>query len=259
MKLAGKVALITGANRGIGRGCALEMAREGSAIIVNFRSHREEAESVAAEVEDLGQKAFCLQADVSKRDQVDAMVEESLREFGKVDFLINNAVSSVRKPFVDLTEEDLAFTWGSALWGPFHCSQSLVRKWISRNERGKIVMISSVHAAIPFPGALPYNTAKAGLNHMACTLATELLPYKINVNVVEPGWIDTPGERALLPDGEIQKRAPRLPWGRLGTAEEIGKAVVFLCSDDAEYVTGSTFRVDGGFWLPANTVSSVAT
>lgn len=256
MKLAGKVALITGANRGIGRGCALEMAQEGADIVVHYRGHKEEADAVAAEVESLGRRAITAQADIANRDQIEAMIAAAFDHFGKVDILINNAVSSVRKRFIDLTVEDVAYTWGSALWGPFHCSQVLVRHWIENDQRGKIVMISSVHAFIPFAGAMPYNTAKAGLNHMAHTMAAELTKHHINVNVIEPGWTDTPGERQYATEDVLREEGQKLPWGRMGTSEEIGKAAVYLCSDDADYITGATLRVDGGFWLPRRVVAT---
>jgi len=245
MRLEGKVALITGANRGIGRGCALEMAKEGAAIAVNYRGHREEAEEVASAVESLGREALVVQADVSQRAQVEAMVERSIAYFGKIDFLINNAASSIRKPFVELTVEDVEHTWGVSLWGPFHCSQLVAQRWVRDKHPGKIIMISSIHSTIPFPTALAYNCAKAALNHMAATLAAELAPYRINVNVIEPGWTDTPGERTFTEEKEIRKRARLLPWGRMATIEDIGKAAVYLASDDAEYVSGAVLRVDG--------------
>jgi glucose 1-dehydrogenase len=245
MKLEGKVVLITGANRGIGRGCALEMAKEGANIIVNYREHGGEAEEVAQMVKSLGRDSLVIQADVSQRAQVEAMVKRALDHFGAIDVLVNNAASSVRKPFVELSVEDVEQTWGVTLWGPFHCTQVVAREWVQKKKAGNIIMISSIHSTIPFPTSLPYNCAKAALNHMALTLAAELAPHHIRVNVIEPGWTDTPGERRFLSEEELQEKAKRLPWGRMGTSEEIGKAAVFLASDDSDYISGAVLRVDG--------------
>jgi glucose 1-dehydrogenase len=121
---------------------------------------------------------------------------------------------------------------------------------VRQGEGGKIVNISSVHAFIPFPRSTAYNTAKAGINHMGHTIAAELIRHRINVNTIEPGWIDTPGERQYATDEEIREGGSRLPWGRLGTIEDIGQAAAFLCSPAADYITGAVLRVDGGFWLP---------
>jgi glucose 1-dehydrogenase len=122
---------------------------------------------------------------------------------------------------------------------------------VERGLGGKILFISSVHARIPYVRSVAYNAAKCGLTHMAQTIAAELLPHRINVNVIEPGWIDTPGEHESFGDERIRQAAPKLPWGRLGTPEDIGKAAAFLCCDDADYITGTALLVDGGLALRA--------
>ena len=250
MKLADRVALVTGASRGIGRGCALEMAREGADVVVNYRSHPEEAAEVVAEIRGLGRQAIAFGADVGDRAAVDAMVAATVAEFGRLDILVNNAAFSIRKPFLEYTEEEFARVLQVAMWSVFHGSQAAARHMVARGGGGKIVVISSVHAFIPFRNSLPYNTAKAGINHMAFSIAGELAPHQINVNVIEPGWTDTPGERRYYTEEELRAGGAKLPWGRLGRPEEIGKAAVFLCSDDADYITGACLRVDGGVWLP---------
>ncbi len=250
MSLEGRVALITGANRGIGEGCALELARRGADIAVNYRSHGEEAEAVAEEIRRLGRRAIVLQGDVSDRQKDEEMVRATVSELGSLDILVANAAASVRKPFVDLTEEDLRFTIDVCLWGVIHCCQFAARQMVAQGRGGNIVVVSSVHAILPIKNSLPYNTAKAGINHMARTMASELVGEGIRVNILEPGWIDTPGERTFSSEDEIKEAGQRLPMSRLGTIEEIGKGVAFLASDDASYVTGSTLRVDGGFVLP---------
>lgn len=250
MSLEGKVALITGANRGIGEGSALELARRGADIAVNYRRHGEEAEAVAEKIRAMGRRVIVLQGDVSDRQRDKELVESTVSDLGRLDILVANAAASIRKPFVDLTEEDLRFTIDVCLWGVVHCCQFAARQMVAQGGGGSIVVISSVHAALPIPNSLPYNTAKAGINHMARTMAIELVEEGIRVNVLEPGWIDTPGERTFATEDEIKEAGKCLPMGRLGTIEEIGKGVAYLASDDATYVTGSTLRVDGGFVLP---------
>ncbi len=249
MKLAQRVALVTGASRGIGRGCALELARAGADVLVNYRSHPEEAEEVVAEIRAMGRRALAHGADVGNRAAVDAMVQVALAEFGHIDILVNNAASSIRKPFLDYTEEEFAAVLQVALWSVFHCSQAVAQQMVARGGGGKIIVISSVHAFIPFPNSLPYNTAKAGIDHMAYSIAGELAPHRINVNIIEPGWTDTPGERRYYTEEEIRTQGRQLPWGRLACSDELGKAAVFLASDDADYITGACLRVDGGLWL----------
>lgn len=256
MKLAGKVALVTGSNRGIGRGIAVEMAREGADVTVNYNTHEGEAQDVAHEIQKLGRRVIVCQADVSRRDAVDRMVEATLQAFGKVDICVNNAASTVRKPFLELSGDEFQWVLDVSLMSVFHTSQACAREMVKRGQGGAILIISSVHAFIPFRTSVAYNACKAGINHMGHTMAEELLQHKIRVNVIEPGWIDTPGERRFVPEDKIQAMGKKLPWRRLGTIEEIGKAAVFLCSADADYITAACLRVDGGFWLPARSADS---
>jgi glucose 1-dehydrogenase len=144
---------------------------------------------------------------------------------------------------------DAAAVWSSSLWSVFHCSQVAARQMRDRNRGGNIVCISSVHGSRPYAGSSAYNAAKAAVNHMVCTWASELAPLRIRVNVIEPGWIDTPGERTFASEEEIQAKASLLPFGRLGSPEEIASAVAFLVSDYATYITGACLRVDGGYLL----------
>jgi len=228
----------------------LEMARCGANIVVNYRTHKDEAEDTAEAVRKLGGDALVVQADVANRQAVEKMVQAALDKFGKIDILVNNAAITIRKPFLEIPVEDVARVWDVCLWGVFHCSQLVARDMVNRGEGGNITIIGSVHAFIPFATSLAYNTAKAGINNMAYTMAVELAPHRINVNVIEPGWIDTPGERRLCPEEQLKVEGEKLPWGRLGTIEDLGKAVTFLASDAADYITGACLRVDGGFWFP---------
>jgi glucose 1-dehydrogenase len=251
MRLRGKVALVTGSSRGIGRGIAVEMAKAGACVTVNYNTHPDEAQETAEAVRQAGSKAIVCQADVANRAQVDRMVEATVREFGKVDICVCNAARGLRKPFLELTNEEFQRTVDVTLVGVFNCSQACAREMVKRGEGGAVLFISSVLAFIPKPTTAPYNACKAGINHMAATMAEEFLPHRIRVNVIEPGWIDTPGERKWVTQKEIDELGKLLPWGRLGTAEDIGKAAAFLCSPDADYITAATLRIDGGFWLPS--------
>jgi glucose 1-dehydrogenase len=250
MTLNGKVALVTGSNRGIGAGCVLEMARAGADVAINYRSHAEEAQQVAEEVRAMGRRAIVIQGDVGERAVNEELVERTVQDLGRLDIFVANAVTSVRKPFIDLTVEDVEKTWKVALWGVFHGLQLAARQMVKQGEGGSLIVISSVHAYMPYRTAALYNTAKAGINHLALTIANELAGENIRCNIIEPGWTDTPGERQFTTDAELYAAAQRLPMKRLATIEDIGKGVAFLASDDAGYITGANLRIDGGFVLP---------
>ncbi|RIK39792.1 MAG: NAD(P)-dependent oxidoreductase [Chloroflexi bacterium] len=252
-RFAGKIALVTGASLGIGRGIARCLAEEGADLVVNYRSHRDEAESVAAEIEALGGSALLWQADVADRSAVAAMIAGAVEHFGKLDVAVANAAMSIREPVVEADWEHVQQTINVTQFGVFHtcqlAAQQMVQQPLSGRSRGKIVVISSIHAEIAPRTSGAYNMAKAAINHLARTMAAELAPMRINVNVVNPGWIDTPGERKFYSEAELAEAGKRIPWGRIGVPEDIGRAVTYLASDDADYVTGSVLRVDGGFVL----------
>ena len=250
MNLNGKVAVVTGAARGIGRACAIKLAQNGADVTVNELSHIDEARKVVHEIESLGRRALLFQGDVADRKSDQQMMEETVRQLGRIDILVNNAALSIRKPLLELEVEDVEKTWAVTLWGVFHCSQFAARQMVKQKEGGNIVVISSVHAYRPYPGSTAYNAAKAAVNHMACTWAAELAEHKIRVNIVEPGWTDTPGERSFYTEEQIKEEGKKLPWGRLASPEEIAEGVAFLASEGASYVTGSCLRIDGGLVLP---------
>ena len=164
---------------------------------------------------------------------------------------MNNAAINIRKPLIDLDVADVEKVWAVALWGVFHCSQLAARQMVTR-AGGSIVVISSVHAESAFPNNTAYNGAKAAVNHMALTWAAELAGKNVRVNVIEPGWTDTPGERMFYTEEQIRIQGQKLPLGRLGKPEEIAAAVRYLVSDDAVYMTGSCLRVDGAFYCRAS-------
>lgn len=248
--LEGRIALVTGAARGIGRACALELAAQGADVVINDIGNGEAAEDTAREVRRNGRRAMVVVADVANRAAVEGMIERTVQELGGLDIVIANAGRNVRRPFLEMEEKDFAATLDVTLWGAFHVSQFGARQMVKQKRAGSIVFISSVHAVMALPNAVAYNAAKAGLNHMARSIAAELAPYGIRANIIEPGWIDTPGERITFSAAEIEHAGKQLPFGRLGSAEEIAKGAAFLASDDASYVTGTTLRIDGGFVLP---------
>jgi glucose 1-dehydrogenase len=291
VKLAGKTALITGAGRGIGRGCALELARAGADCVVNDRPDSADLAATADAIRALGRRAWPVGADVFSRAGSAALVEQALAATGRIDILVSNPALNVRADFLELDPALFEQIVQGTLTSGFHMSQLVARHMVSRNagsrpeagtakppvpsgERsgegpqysrppltptlspegrgstsgGKIIFISSSHDSMPYARSVAYNAAKAGLTHMATSIAVELCRHRINVNVIEPGWIDTPAERATFGEEQLRERAPTLPWGRLGQPEDIGRAAAFLASDDADYITGAVLRVDGGFW-----------
>jgi glucose 1-dehydrogenase len=249
MKLRGKTALVTGAARGIGRGCAIELARAGADVVVNDRDRSPEAEALVADIQALGRRAALVEGDVFDRASCESVVAQAVVALGRIDALVSNPAYSRRGDFLDYDPDVFEKVMRGTLFGGFHMSQLVARHMVARGGVGKIVFISSVHARIPFARSVAYNPAKAGLTHMAKTIAAELLPHRINVNVIEPGWIDTPGEHATFGSEVIARAGVGLPWGRLGTPEDIGKAAAFLCSEDADYITGTELVVDGGLCL----------
>jgi glucose 1-dehydrogenase len=249
MSLDGKVAVITGGARGIGQATAAELARSGADVIFCDICKPEQATETLELIGGFHRKGRFIRADVGDRSQVEEMFREVVSEFGRIDILVNNAALNIRKPLIDLDVEDVQRVWSVALWGVFHCSQIAARQMV-RQQAGSIVVISSVHAVRPFPNNTAYNGAKAAVNHMARTWAAELVGDGIRVNVIEPGWTDTPGERTLYSEEQIQREGSQLPMGRLASPADIAKAVRFLVSEEAAYITGSCLRVDGGLLLP---------
>ena len=249
MTLDGRVAVITGGARGIGQAIASELAGCGADVIFCDVCDSEKASETLDLIRRRGRKGRFIRTDVGDRGQVEEMFRQILAEFGRIDILVNNAARNIRKPLVDLEVEDVQQVWSVVLWGLFHCSQIAARQMV-KQKSGSIVVITSVHAVRPFPNNTAYNGAKAAANHMAQTWAAELVGDGIRVNVVEPGWTDTPGERTLYTEEQIREQGGQLPMGRLASPAEIASAVRFLVSDEAAYITGSVLRVDGGILLP---------
>jgi glucose 1-dehydrogenase len=245
MRLAGKIALVTGAGRGIGKGCALELARSGADLVINDRPGSADLAQTAAEIHELGRACSIVEADVFSRPNCEQLVASAIEAAGRVDILVSNPAYNHRSDFLEYDPDEFERIIRGVLISAFHVSQLIARHMVSRATGGKILFISSVHAPVPYARNAAYNAGKAGLNHLCRTIAVELARHRINVNAIEPGWIDTPGERAVFGEDVIRSEGQKLPWGRIGTIEDVGRAAAFLCSDDADYITGSILRVDG--------------
>jgi len=248
--LRGKKALVTGASRGIGRGIAMQLATAGADVAINYRSHPEEAAEVQKACQDLGVQAITLAADMGVQAEAEGIVEQTVERLGGLDIVVSNAVYSDRHLFYESDLSEFRKTIDVSMWGAFYLMRQASLYLMEQKKGGNIVMISSPHAVLAIPGAMAYNMAKAAIDQMARTAAVELAEHRIRVNIVHPGWIDTPGERKFFTEETLQEQGRQLPWGRLGQPEEIGRGVAFLCDPASEYITGSTLTIDGGIQLP---------
>lgn len=250
MKLEGRTAIVSGASKGIGRAVAVEMAKQGANVGINYYSGAEGAAEVAREVEALGRKAILLQGDVSDQSFVEGMVQRVVEECGSLEHYVSNAVYSDRERMIDANMDGFRRTVDVSMWGAFYGVRAAAQQMVKQGNGGAITVVSSPHAVLAIPTAMAYNMSKAAIDHMARTAAIELAEHRVRVNIVHPGWIDTPGERKFFSEEQIEVGGQKLPWGRMGTPEEIAKAIVFTLSDDADYMTGSTLTIDGGVSLP---------
>ncbi|WP_153557106.1 SDR family NAD(P)-dependent oxidoreductase [Roseimaritima sediminicola] len=248
--LSGKKALVTGSSRGIGRGVAEELARAGADVIVNYRSHGDEAEQVCETCRAQGVQAHAIRADMGQQEQVEDLVDQAVDKLGGLDIVVSNAVYSDRELFYQADLDGFRKTIDVSMWGAFYLVRKASLTMQASGTQGNIVAISSPHAHLAIPGAMAYNMAKAAVDQMARTAAVELAEFGIRVNIIHPGWTDTPGERKFFSEETLRERGSELPLGRLGHSDEIGKGVVFLVSPENAYITGSTLTIDGGIQLP---------
>ncbi len=248
--LSGKVALVTGARRGMGRTHALALASQGARVVITDVDLNE-CQVVWDEVSKNGGDAVCFKMDVSDASEVNRVFDEAVQKFGRLDILVNNAGIYFSKPALDLTEAEWDKMIGVNLKGQFLCAQRAAKE-MAKHTWGRIINISSVasgQVGVGFAGGAHYTASKGGVIGMSETLAVEWAPFGINVNVIAPGAIDTP----MIGAAEIPKEAmdamlKRVPLKRIGRSEEVSAMVVFLASEEASYITGATFYVDGG-WL----------
>ena len=246
MSLKGKVALITGASRGIGRAVAVALAKAGAQVAVNFVNRHDAAMEVKREIQALGHESLLVQADVAARQDVERMISHVLGHFGRIDILVNNATLHRGGKVHRLPESDWESVMDSCLRGAFHCCRLVVPHMTAR-QSGRIINVSSIMGRIGWPGDTAYGTAKAGLVGFTRSLAKEVAPHGITANVVMPGYIDTDMTSALTPRSK-ELMVSRIPLGRAGQPEEVAEVITFLASQ-ASYVTGAVYVVDGGMSL----------
>ncbi len=250
MKLKDKVAIVTGAGRGIGVALAKGLAREGAAVVVNYSRSQAQAQRVVADIAASGGKAAAVGADVQKLAEHDRLIAAALDHFGGLDILVNNAGLEYREPFLTTTEEQFDHTLGVNLKGVYFLSQKAAQAMVRAGKGGKIINISSCHDTVPLNLRSAYGVSKGGLAMLTKSLALELAEHKINVNGLSPGAILTEMNSAALSVPEVCARlVSRIPWNRLGDTEDCVGACVFLASSEADYVTGTTLYVDGGLLL----------
>jgi len=243
MELNGKIAIVTGAGQGIGKGIAFALAKEGAHVVASDINE----ENCAKVADEIGNdKAIAIKCDVSKKDEVDSLIAQTIEKFGKLDILVNNAGVFPFKPFLELTEEDWNKVLDVNLKSMFLCSQAAAK---AMKDGGKIVDISSIAAFVGFEGLAHYCASKSGVNGFVRALALELAKQKINVNAIAPGAINTPGANVSSSEEVKKQTIAAIPWGRMGEPEDIANAVVFLASDKADYITGQILIVDGGYTL----------
>jgi glucose 1-dehydrogenase len=247
MRLQGKIALITGSSRGIGRAIARRFAMEGADVVINYSRSAGGAHEALADVESAGRKAHVIQADLSNVSDVKQLIVESVQRFGRLDVLVNNAGVEINAPFWKITEEDYDRVLDVNLKGAFFATQAMVQHLMETKRSGKIINISSVHEELPFPNFATYCASKGGLRMLTRDLAIELGRFGITVNAIAPGAIETAINTKLLNDPvKLPALLRQIPLGRLGQPEDVAGVATFLASADADYVTGSTYFVDGG-------------
>jgi glucose 1-dehydrogenase len=245
----GKVALVTGASLGIGRSAALAFGRAGAKVVVNYNRSREKADEVVREIEAAGSQAIAVAADVADQTAVESLVIKAVERFGGLDVAVSNAAYSDRELFYKADMAEFRRTVDVTMWGAFYLLRAASQQMITQGG-GSIVMVSSPHAFIPAPRAMAYNMSKAALEHMSRTAAIELAEHKVRVNIIQPGWTNTPGERKFASEETLERAGAKIPLGRLGNPEEMAEAILFLADPANNYMTGAALLVDGGISLP---------
>jgi glucose 1-dehydrogenase len=249
MRLKNRVAIVTGAGRGIGAAVAKGLAAEGAAVIVNYSRSAAQAEDVAREIRTAGGRAEPVQADVSDLASHDHLISTALDRFGRLDILVNNAGIEFREPFLEAKAENWDLTFGVNLKGAYFLSQHAARSML-RTGGGKILNISSIHDDVPIRNLSIYSITKGGMKMLTKSLAYELAEHHINVNSLSPGAILTDINREAFSNDAYRARViEKIPWRRIGDPGDLVGAAVFLCSAESDYVTGATLYVDGGILL----------
>ncbi len=250
-RLEGKVALITGSDSGIGQATAIEFAKEGADVVVNYLHDADGAEKTRAAVAAEGRKAIVVQADVTDEDQVASLFDQAVEAFGSLDILMNNAgVDASGKEVAELPTEVWDHAIRTNVYGPFFCCRRFIQLRLDAGGEGKIINVSSVHADNPNPGGADYDCSKGAIRMLTRTLALELAPHKINVNSLAPGMVLTPFNQAAIDDPKLlEEQVQSIPFKRAAEPTEIAKLALFLASSDADYVTGASYVMDGGLMI----------
>ena len=245
-RLEGKVSIVTGASRGIGRGIAVRLGQEGAKVVINHRGSAEGAEDTARLIREAGGEALVVQADVSRMDEAQRLVQETINAFGQVDILVNNAGTTRDTLLMMMKEDQWDVVVDTNLKSVFSCCKAVARPMVKR-KFGRIINISSVSGLAGQGGQTNYAASKAGVIAFSKSLAKELGSRNITVNVVAPGFVPTALTEGILAEGDnLQRAVDATPLGRLGTPEDVASAVVFFASDDASFITGQVLSVDGG-------------
>jgi len=247
-KLENKVALVTGSDSGIGLAIAVEYAKNGAKVIVCYHSHEDRAKEALKLVQEQQEDAQLIQFDVSDEKDVEKKMETIIKDFGGIDILVNNSgVNGSGIPIDEMDTKTFDTTIRTNLYGTFFCSRKFIQHRKGLKKPGKIINISSVHEEITAPGNCDYNASKAGVRNLMRTTALEVAPFGITVNDIAPGMILTAMNQKAMDDPEVRKKAEKnIPLGRAGKPEEIAYLALFLASDEADYITGSTYLMDGG-------------
>jgi glucose 1-dehydrogenase len=247
MRLEGKAALVTGSSSGIGEAIALRFAREGADVAVHYHHGGDEARRVAADIEKLGRTSVALGANVGVAAEAESLVRDAHAALGRLDILVNNAGVEIREPFIEVSEPHYDLVLGVNLKGAFFAAQAAAKLMIDAGRGGRIVNVSSIHEDIAFLDYATYSASKGGMRMLTRTICQELAPHGVTVNDIAPGAIATPiNRRTLGTDDLLRALREVIPSGRLGEPEEVAGVAVFLASDEAAYVTGSTYYIDGG-------------
>ena len=239
--------MVTGSSSGIGTGIVERYAAEGASVVINYRGDDKSANEIKAKIEQVGGKAICVQADVAKVDECQHLVDAAWDAFGKCDILVNNAGVEKGSDFVDVSEADYDMVLQVNLKGPFFTSQAFVKRLFAANMPGRVINMSSVHEDMVFPHFATYCASKGGLRMLMRDLAVELGPRNITVNNIAPGAVVTPINKGLMNDkAKLDPLLANIPLGRMGSVDDVAGLATFLASDEAAYITGSTFVIDGG-------------
>lgn len=247
MRLQEKVAIVTGGDSGIGKAIATRFAQEGARVVIDYLGDSKPAQQLVDDIENFGGRAYAVEANIADPDGVANLIKETVKHFGHLDAIVNNAGVEEQRPFLEMPFESWKKVIDVDLTGPWLCSQAAAKQMVRQNRGGRIINISSVHEELTMPTNAPYCAAKGGLRMMMRTIAVELAPHNITVNNVCPGAVDTPMDEKLKENRKkYEALLDEIPLHRMAKPEEIAAMCVYLASDEAAYVTGASFVIDGG-------------